>query len=302
MLVDGEYVLPAGGIGHWVRVAGSVHGGVPLVHVHGGPGGNARPVEVSVGDAVARLCTVVFYDQRGCGRSQHSAENYRIDRLVADLDELRAGLGIERITPWGVSFGCLVAAEYAVTHPDRVDRLILHAPPIAGPLHPGLWAMRPSTLDAVADAATRARLRAALADATDPVQRAWTTAGILDADPEAAARFLYYDPTAALTRKAARNLDDSSARPAADLSVNLEMARALVGTERETLADDLARTDVQTLVLVGLWDRHVGVDLARSLVERLPRAALEVFAHSAHLPDEEEPDAYVAAIRDFLRS
>ena len=80
------------------------------------------------------------------------------------------------------------------------------------------------------------------------------------------------------------------------------MARALTGTERTSLADDLAALDLPTLILIGLRDRHVGVNLARSLADRLPRSSLRLFTNSAHLPDEEEPALYVAGIRDFLHN
>jgi proline iminopeptidase len=124
MVSDGVHVTTAGGVAHWVRVAGSGNGGVPLVLLHGGPGGSSYPIEQSVGDDPAKTSTLVFYDQRGCGRSdQPSApDTYSITRLVADLEELRSALGFERMIPWGVSYGCRLAAEYAVAHPDRVDR------------------------------------------------------------------------------------------------------------------------------------------------------------------------------------
>ena len=233
-------------------------------------------------------------DQRGCGRSARpaTAGTYTFPRLVADLDMLRAALGVERITPWGVSFGCLIAAEYAVAYPERVDRLVLHAPPIAGRLHPGPWSLRPDAVDAVVGAAMRASLRAGLVDVEDPIEQAWAVSDILGADADAAARFLYHDPGAAA---AARHTSAAKLPPP-----DPEIARALVGAERVVLADDLAALDQPTLIMIGLWDRHVGVDLARSLADRLPRSTLRLFAASAHLPDEEEPDAYVAAIREFL--
>jgi proline iminopeptidase len=170
---------------------------------------------------------------------------------------------------------------------------VLHAPPIAGPLHPGPWSLRPDAVDAVAGPATRAGLRAALTDVDDPIGQVWAASDILAADADATARFLYHDPEAAAAR-----LASSTRLPPSDP----EMARALVGAERAGLADDLAALDLPMLILIGLWDRHVGVDLARSLADRLPRSTLRLFAASAYLPNEEEPDAYVAAVGDFLCS
>jgi proline iminopeptidase len=67
MLSDGEHTITAGGVAHWVRVAGAANGGVPLVLLHGGPGGNAYPIERSVGERLAELSAVVFYDSAAAG-------------------------------------------------------------------------------------------------------------------------------------------------------------------------------------------------------------------------------------------
>ncbi|WP_350281751.1 alpha/beta hydrolase [Kribbella sp. HUAS MG21] len=257
--------------------------------VHGGPGESSYSVERSVGDALARVAPVVFYDQRGCGRSEQpdGAATYTMGQLVADLEELRTALGVERIVPWGRSYGCLLAAEYAVAYSNHVERLILHAPPIADPLHPGVWAMRPGAVDPVLTADERVALRAQLDGVTEPIERTVAALGAI-AQSANAARFFYHDPS---------NIppDDENAPPA-----NLEMAMALVGTERAGLIDDLAALDMPTLILAGLWDRHVGFDIPRDLATRLPQATLEIFHHSAHSIDEEEPTAYVEAIRKFL--
>jgi proline iminopeptidase len=289
MLSDGERTITAGGVDHWVRVAGAGNDGVPLVLLHGGPGESSSSIERSVGDEVAKLAPVVFYDQRGCGRSARPSgtSTYTIPQLVADLEDLRIALDVDRIIPWGVSYGCLLAAEYAVAHSNHVDRLILHAPPITDPLHPGVWAMRPAAVDPTLAPAERAALRTQLEPLADPIERTLAAIGAI-AQSENAATFFYYDP-------ANIPADDPEAPES-----NLEMALALVGTERPDLADDLAAVDVPTLILAALWDRHVGFDIPRDLAARLPEATLEIFDRSAHSIDQEQPAEYVQAIRTFL--
>lgn len=289
MLSDGVRTITAGGVGHWVRVAGAGNGGVPLVLVHGGPGESSYSVEQSVGDALAKVVPVVFYDQRGCGRSERPSDpsTYTMDQLVADLDELRTALGVDRIVPWGVSYGCLLAAEYAVAHSNHVDRLVLQAPPIADPLHPGLWTMRPAAVDPLLTDPERTALRAQLDNITEPLERTVAALGAIAQSSNAAA-FFYHDPA---------NIppDDDNAPPP-----NMEMAMSLVGNERGGLVDDLARLDIPVLVLAALWDRQVGFDIPRDLAARLPQATLEIFHHAAHSINEEEPAHYVDAIRKFL--
>jgi len=248
-------------------------------------------MEQSVGDELAKVATVIFYDQRGCGRSGQPStpDTYTMSRLVADLEELRVALGLDRFVPWGVSFGCRLAAEYAVAHPDRVDRLVLHAPPIVGRLHPGLWSLRPTAIDAVLEPAERTELHKRLEGLTDPIQRMLTATGVLASSPHAG-RFTYYDPTAIPEPEGQES------------EMNMELALALVGTERPELADELAATEIPALVMIGLWDRHVGFDIARDLADHLPNAELSIFDRSAHLIDEEQPTEYVEAITKYLRA
>ncbi len=127
--VDGEQQIVANGIVHWCRVAGTGNDPGPLVIIHGGPGGNNYVFERTIGPRLEAFATVVYYEQRGCGRSgsPDDPHSYSMPLLVADLDELRRALGLERVVPFGYSFGAELAAEYALAHPTHVSGLILQA-------------------------------------------------------------------------------------------------------------------------------------------------------------------------------
>jgi len=99
--------------------------GKPVVMLHGGPGGGITPLMRRYHDP--RLYRIILFDQRGCGRSiPHAAleENTTWD-LVADIERLRAHLGIDSWQVFGGSWGSTLALAYAETHPDRVSELIL---------------------------------------------------------------------------------------------------------------------------------------------------------------------------------
>lgn len=99
--------------------------GKPVVFVHGGPGGGTEPRQRRFFDPAAYR--VVLFDQRGCGRSRPFAElreNTTWD-LVADMERLRAHLGIERWQVFGGSWGSTLALAYAERHPERVTELVL---------------------------------------------------------------------------------------------------------------------------------------------------------------------------------
>lgn len=99
--------------------------GVPVVFLHGGPGGACEPGHRRFFDPEAYR--IILFDQRGSGKSKPHAslENNTTWELVADLEKIREHLGIERWVVFGGSWGSTLALAYAQTHPDRVLGLIL---------------------------------------------------------------------------------------------------------------------------------------------------------------------------------
>lgn len=99
--------------------------GVPVIGLHGGPGGGSSPEMRRFFDC--NRYRVILADQRGCGRSTPASELTDNDTwaLVEDVEKLRIELGIEKWVVFGGSWGSTLALAYAVTYPDRVLGLIL---------------------------------------------------------------------------------------------------------------------------------------------------------------------------------
>ena len=99
--------------------------GVPVVFLHGGPGGGTDPVYRRFFDPAAYR--IVLLDQRGAGKStpHASLEENTTWHLIADIEKLRAQLGIESWVVFGGSWGSTLALAYAQTHPERVRALVL---------------------------------------------------------------------------------------------------------------------------------------------------------------------------------
>ena len=126
-----------------------------LMYLSGGPGGAGVSEMASVlldMPGLARRYTVYGFDQRGTGRSgllrcpaierdarlrsTAAAEQcarrlgtrrgyYTTADSVADMEAIRAALGVERMTLFGISYGTTLALAYARAHPDRVERMVL---------------------------------------------------------------------------------------------------------------------------------------------------------------------------------
>src|SRR2546426_12739982 len=125
----------------WYRVAGRAAPGVPpVVFLHGGPGQGSYHFAALVGPYLERSLRMVYFDQRGSGKSERPwTGEYSMATLVEDIEGLRRELGVPQIALIGHSFGGTLALEYAATYPAHVARVGIVAggggSPGAGP-HP----------------------------------------------------------------------------------------------------------------------------------------------------------------------
>ncbi len=99
--------------------------GIPVVFLHGGPGGGLIPMYRQFFDPKA--FHIVLFDQRGSGRSSPHAEleENTTWNLIKDIETLREKFGIEKWYVFGGSWGSTLSLAYAITHPDRAKGLIL---------------------------------------------------------------------------------------------------------------------------------------------------------------------------------
>jgi proline iminopeptidase len=113
------------GVEIFVRRVGE---GPPVVVLHGGPGADHEYLRPGF-DALARGRQLIYYDQRGGGRSPVPRDvPVGWTEHVADLEALRELWEIDRLTIAGYSWGGLLALLYALEHRDRVARLALVSP------------------------------------------------------------------------------------------------------------------------------------------------------------------------------
>lgn len=111
--------------------------GKPVIYVHGGPGGGSAPNMRRVFNP--DKYRIILFDQRGCGKSTPyaSLENNTTWDLVADMEQLRQHLHINKWQVCGGSWGSTLSLAYAQTHADKVTELILR----------GVFTLRKSELD-----------------------------------------------------------------------------------------------------------------------------------------------------------
>jgi proline iminopeptidase len=293
-LHNGEGRIAVNGILHWYRVAGAQHGGVPLIVIHGGPGGNNYNFEHTIGPRLEAFATIVYYEQRGSGRSDKPANPaaYSMALLASDLDTLREEPGIDTAVLLGYSFGGQLALEYSLAHPERVTALILEDASLD--LFDERTAVTQLTgFRIVSRGELQKRIQQIASEpiaSRDKLNKVWDLV-----NSDTVGRLLFHNASVARLN---REMWDAS-----HLSNTGDMMRALRAepARRPPLLNELAGIRIPTLVIVGLYDHNVGVDCDRDIAAAIPGAHLVVFSRSGHFPDMEEPAKFTATVAGFLR-
>jgi proline iminopeptidase len=112
------------GVGNAQMFCRYVGEGPPLLILHGGPEFDHTYLVPGM-DALSDSCRLIYYDQRGRGRSSGKANDVSMASEIDDIDSVRKHFGLDTVAIIGHSFGGLLAMNYAIAHPDRVSHLIL---------------------------------------------------------------------------------------------------------------------------------------------------------------------------------
>ena len=95
--------------------------GTPCLYVHGGPGSGSYWLEKFAGDSAEQHFQIIYMDQRGVGRSTSPVDqNYSMDRMVQDFEEVRIALGIKQWITLGHSFGGILQMGYVTDKPNSI--------------------------------------------------------------------------------------------------------------------------------------------------------------------------------------
>ncbi len=159
------YVDAGSGIRLFTRVVGA--GPDTIVAIHGGPGVDLESIYADFLPLAARH-VVIFYDQRGTGRSTLPRDTAQLGAAtqVADLDAIRAHFRLGPMTLVAHSYGPLLAATYALAHPDRVQRMVFLGP--VPPMRGDFWQRFAANVQPRMTPALGAQLQGAMRRLGDP--------------------------------------------------------------------------------------------------------------------------------------
>ena len=251
-------MLDAAGIHLYVETEGT---GRPLILLPAGPGLDHAYFHPYL-SALSPYATVVYFDPRGCGRSEAGAPAAcRLETMVSDLEEVRRALGFESTDILGHGLGQTVAILYADRHPERAGRLVL----LGGNPRAGSETDRYLSADG--------RLRERLRILAPLMFHRLGDRGFQRA-------FVDQVTTSDVVREA----------------IAPELAKD-AGLVSEAL---LARLKAPVLIVSGRHDPTAPTTEAESLRRAVPGSRLEIMEESGSFPFAEQPVEFLKVLRSFL--
>jgi proline iminopeptidase len=281
--------------------------GKPVVFLHGGPGGATDPAMRRFFDP--KGYHIVLLDQRGCGASRPHAElreNSTWD-LVADLETLRAHLGLERWMVFGGSWGSTLGLAYAQSHPERVTELVLRGifllrrselewfyqdPLGAASIFPDLWEkylapIPPEERGDLMQAYYR-RLTSEDRATRATAARAWTTwegaTSFLRTNPTYVAKFDHPDYAAAFAR----------------IEAHYFVNRGFMTSDDQLLRDVERIRHIPAVIVQGRYDIVCPMRSAWDLHRAWPEAELRIVPDAGHSAFEAATTRELVAATDRL--
>ena len=264
-----------------------------IIAIHGGPGMDHESI---FGDfkPLGEHHTVIFYDQRGGGKSTLPTDTTTLvaKRQIQDLDELRKHFKLERVTLVAHSYGPLLAASYAIAHPQNVKKMVFFGP--VPPRRGDFFTRYGKNLNARLDSAQRAKMREASRMETSPTGD--TRKGCRDYWAIATRpRLAEPDRTMSLLKS-----DLCATDPAGIRYGTMTGNRVIMASYGDwDLRKELHTLQVPLLVVHG-EEETIPMDLVQEWVSSMPNASLYRVQRAAHFTYAERPEIVWPVVEAFL--
>jgi len=252
----------------------------PVIVANGGPGlSHIYMLQNDVWTRLSHHRQIVFYDQRGTGKSKHVKPDasWGMDAQLADMEAVRAKFGFQKFDLVGDSYGGLLAMAYAAAHPEHIEKLILSDS--AAPAWKDIVRVLPDVFpDVLEQIAAREK-----SNGNSPAA----------ADQRIRDHFLMLFYSEANRDAYLAGVKDLESVPQVSAAVQK-------ATKTLDLTPELPKFKFPTMVITGRYDMNVTPITAWNIYKAIPGAKFVVFERSGHLPSYEEPDKYVHVVDAFL--
>ncbi|KUI55393.1 L-amino acid amidase [Cytospora mali] len=268
----------------------------PLIALHGGPGcGHNYLKPLSLLSTGPHARPVILYDQIGCGHSTRFRDRrlddtfWRPGLFTAELDNLVSRLGIKRFDVLGHSWGGMLAAEYAVTRPVGLRRLVI--------------------CDSLADMATfitvEHELRGLLpSDVQETLWRGEEEGNTGRSEYEAAIMEFYklfLCRVRPISEEFIETLENMKEDDTAYYTMNGSSVFQITGSLKDwDIRPKLHKIEVPTLLINGKFDNAQDAAMAPFFSRIQSKVKWVKFAESSHLPHLEETEDFMIIVSNFL--
>lgn len=280
-----EGFIPVTGGNVWYRKTGDGDG-IPLLVLHGGPGGSSKDSDpiLQLGDERP----VIHYDQLGCGKSDrpNDLSLWTVERYVEELGQVRTALGLNEVHILGHSWGTMLAAAYLLDKPTGVRSVIF-----SSPCHSAqMW-----------ERDQREYLKDFPKETQEIIERSEREETTDSPEYHQAMIQFYERHVCRLLPWPQKMLDDMKKNNHQIYGYMWGASEFTVtGTLRDfDVTDRLNEIEIPSLFTCGRFDEATPktTEYYASLV---PGAEYHVFENSAHMPGVEEPQAFANKMREFL--
>lgn len=283
--------LPFHGFTDWYKIVGgpAEAGKLPVLVLHGGPGAAHDYLE-PIGALAATGRPVIFYDQLGCGLSDHPHDPslWHVPLFIEEVAAVREALGLDRLHILGQSWGGMLGMEYALTQPQGLASLIV--------------ANSPASMTQWVSEANR--LRAGLPEKVQATLLQHEAAGTTDSAEYQEAVMVFYGRhvcrTDPLPEYVQRSFAQIEADPEVYHTMNGPSEFHVVGRLKGwDITERLSGISVPTLVLSGRYDEATPL-IAETVQHGIPHSEWVLFEESSHMPHVEETERYIEVVDEFL--
>jgi proline iminopeptidase len=271
-------VFQASGASIYYEVIGSGKG-TPLILANGGPGFDHMYFHVTdAWNEIAKTRPVIFYDQRGNGRSGALKEGQTCNLAdqVQDLNDLLDHLGFKQVDLLGGSWGGYLAMAYAIKHPERIERLIL-VDSAAPKFLDTAFRFDDIFPDKIAEEAANSKNLSAK-EAAEKNMRIYFS-------------MIFYSP----------EKRDGFIAKSSTFAIDNKVGGMIIKDIRDRdLGPDIAKFKFPVMVITGRFDINVAPTTAYKIHQAIPGSEFVVFEKSGHLPFYEEPEKFVRVMNQFM--
>ena len=282
-----EGFIPVTGGNVYYRKTGD-GSGIPLLVLHGGPGGMSResdPLRMLGDDR-----PVIHYDQLGCGNSDRPEDLslWTVERYVEELAQVREALGLEEVHILGHSWGTMLAAAYLLEQPTGVKSVIFSSPCLKS----RMW-----------ERDQREHLKDLPQESQDIIERSERDK-TTDSDEYHHAMIQFYERHVCRLLPWPQELLDNMKRSNHAIYGFMWGASefTVTGTLQDfDVTDRLKEIVIPSLFTCGNFDEATPktTEYYASLV---PGSEFHIFENSSHMPGVEEPETYATRVREFLNN